>query len=158
MAEETAALVRRFAAGADQLAAVVASLPGEAPGTRPAEAEWSPAEILAHLADAEVLAGERFRRIIADTEPPIQPLAQVDWAEHLRYRERDPDIALAAFRALRAANAEILRLVSAEAWERTGVHSIIGPTSLLDQVQSFADHTEEHIAQIAAMRGGVPVD
>ncbi|MFN8516261.1 MAG: DinB family protein [Thermomicrobiales bacterium] len=153
MAEGTAALVRRFAAGAEQLAAVVAGLPIGTLSTRPTAEEWSPAEILAHLADAEVLAGERFRRIIADTDPPIQPLAQVDWAEHLRYRERDPDIALASFRALRAANAEILRLVPAEAWERSGIHSVIGPTSLRDQVQSFADHTEEHIAQIAAMRG-----
>jgi hypothetical protein len=152
MAEETAALLQRFVAGAEQLAAMIADLPSGALRARAAADEWSPGEILAHLADAEVLAGERFRRIIADTNAPIQPLAQVNWAEHLRYTERDPEIALAAFRALRTANVEILRLISADAWERTGCHSVIGPTSLRDQVQSFADHTEEHIAQIAAMR------
>lgn len=153
MHNDTADLLQRFAAGADQLAAAVAGVPSGALRVRPLAEEWSPAEILAHLADAEVLAGERFRRIVADSNPPIQPLAQVDWAAHLRYAERDPDVALATFRALRAANAEILRLVPAEAWERTGIHTLIGPTSLRDQVQSFADHTEEHIAQIAALRG-----
>jgi DinB superfamily len=152
MAEETAALIQRFAAGADQLAAIIADIPSGVLRARKAADEWSPGEILAHLTDAEVLAGERFRRIIADTNAPIQPLAQVNWAEHLRYAERDPDIALATFRALRAANTEILRLIPADAWERTGHHSVIGPTSLRDQVQSFADHTEEHIEQIAAMR------
>jgi hypothetical protein len=152
MAEETAALIERFAAGADRLAATVADLPDETLHAHPAAGEWSPAEILAHLADAEILAAERFRRIIADPDAIIAPLDQVNWAEHLRYFERDPAIALATFRALRAANAEILRLVAAEAWERTGHHRTLGPTTLRAQVQSFADHTEEHITQLAALR------
>jgi hypothetical protein len=150
---DTAALIDRFAAGAGHLAATVAGLSAEAMHARPVMDEWSPGEILAHLADAEILAGERFRRIIADPEATIQPLDQVNWAEQLHYTERDPAIALDTFRALRMANAEILRLVPAEARERTGEHRVSGPTSLRDQVVSFTDHTEEHIAQIAAMWG-----
>jgi hypothetical protein len=148
----TGDLIRRFADGADHLASAIAHLPNEALRTRATSDDWSPAEILAHLADAEVLAAERFRRIIADPDAQIAPLDQVNWAEHLRYTERDPAIALATFRALRAANAEILRLVPADAWSRTGHHRTLGPTSLRDQVESFADHTEEHIAQIVALR------
>ena len=152
MNDETAALVQRFAAGADQLAAAIADLPVGVLSIRPSAQEWSPGEVLAHLADAEILAGERFRRIIADPDAQLAPLDQVNWAEHLRYPERDSALALATFRALRAAHVELLRVVPPDAWARTGHHRTLGPTSLHDQVESFADHTEEHIAQIAAMR------
>lgn len=153
MAEETAALIQRFADSADTLAATVAEFSDASLRARSTPDEWSLAEVLAHLADAEILSSERFRRIIADPEAKIEPLDQTNWAEHLRYSERDPAIALATFRALRAANVELLRLIPAEAWSRTGHHRIIGPTSLRDQVAIFADHTEEHIAQLAALRG-----
>lgn len=153
MADETAALIRRFADGADHLAAAVADRSAATLRDRPSTEEWSPGEILAHLADTEILAGERFRRIIADPDALVAPLDQARWAEHLCYTERDPAIPLATFRALRAANAELLGLVAAAAWGRTGHHRTLGPTSLRDQVRSFADHTAEHIAQLAALRG-----
>ena len=145
-------LIHRFAQGADQLVAAVADLPAEAWRFRPTAADWSLGELLAHLADSEILAAERFRRIAADPAAAIHPLAQVDWATHLRYEARDPHLALATFRALRADNAALLRLLPPDAWERTGHHLTLGPTTLRDQVEAFADHTTEHLAQIAALR------
>lgn len=153
MPVNTAALTERFARGADELAAALTDLPAETLHDRPAGDAWSIAEILAHLADSEILAAERFRRIIADADATLYPLAQVDWATHLHYPRRDPQVASATFRALRVANAELLRLLAPDAWERTGRHLTLGPTTLREQVSTFADHAEEHIAQIRQARG-----
>ena len=152
MRNDTAALIERFAQGADDLAAALADLPAEALHTRPTGDEWSIAEVLAHLADSEVLAAERFRRIIADADATLYPLAQVDWATQLHYPRRDPQVASATFRALRIANTELLRLLPPDAWERTGRHLTLGPSTLREQVRTFADHAKEHIAQIVALR------
>lgn len=148
----TDALLERFADGAERLVAAVADVPAAAWHVRPSADDWSLGELLAHLADSEILAAERFRRIVADPDATIHPLAQVDWAACLRYEARDPHLALATFRALRADNAALLRLLPPDAWERAGRHVALGPTTLREQVQAFADHTDEHLAQIAALR------
>ena len=152
MTEQAVALTQRFADGLSQLAAALGDLPDEALRAHPQAGEWSIAAVLAHLADTEILAGERFRRIIADPDAAIHPLDQARWAEHLGYAERDPALAASTFRALRAANVEMLRLLPPGAWSRTGRHLTLGPTTLREQVRTFAEHTEEHVAQIGGLR------
>ncbi len=153
MHDDIAATIARYAEGADRLIAALDGLSDEALRARPTADEWSIAEVLAHLADAETIAGERYRRIIADPEAILHPLFQVAWATQLHYDRRDPRIAAATFRAMRAANTEILRLIPPDAWERTGRHLLTGPVTLRAQVEEFAAHAEEHVEQIVRARG-----
>ena len=48
--------------------------------TRPAPEKWSPAEILCHLADCEIVFSFRLRQTLAEDGPTIQPFDQEKWA------------------------------------------------------------------------------
>ncbi len=109
---------------------------------------WSASEIAAHLADIEVALGWRLRQILSEDEPELQPFDQDDWATALRYGERDVEVALNAFVAQRAANVEILALLSEEGWERRFRHPEFGPASLRTLVRHISDHDLAHLAQI----------
>src|SRR6201997_3857536 len=57
---------------------------------RPAPGKWSIAEILAHLADAEVVGSWRMRLIMGSDGTPIAAFDQDVWAEAFRYANQDP--------------------------------------------------------------------
>ena len=134
----------------------MAMAPGEIGGALRASlsgsgAGWSPAEVLTHLADTEVVTGWRLRQILAEDEPTIQPYDQERWATALHYQKRDPTVALEAFGAARHANLEILRLLSDEEWERTYVQPEYGRQTLRTKIRHISDHDLAHLRQI---RGG----
>jgi len=109
---------------------------------------WSASDIAAHLADIEVALGWRMRQVLAEDEPELQPFDQNDWAAALRYGERDVEVALNAYAALRAANVEILARLSEQGWERRFKHPEFGPASLRTLVRHISDHDLAHVAQI----------
>ena len=109
---------------------------------------WSASEIAAHLADIEVALGWRIRQVLSADEPELQPFDQNDWAAALRYGERDVEVALKSYAALRAANVEILARLSEEGWERRFRHPEFGPASLRTLVRHISDHDLAHLAQV----------
>src|SRR6478609_9888174 len=66
---------------------------------RPAPDKWSVAEIVAHLADAELAISWRIRQILSKNAIPIQAYDQDVWAKTFDYAHRDPRRSLANFRA-----------------------------------------------------------
>ena len=52
---------------------------------RPAPGKWSIGEILAHMADAELVIGYRVRLILASNGTAIQAFDQDAWAETFSY-------------------------------------------------------------------------
>jgi hypothetical protein len=56
---------------------------------RPAPGKWSVAEIMAHLADAEVVVSWRLRQILGSNGVSLQPFDQDVWASTLDYAHRD---------------------------------------------------------------------
>src|ERR1700740_2122603 len=52
---------------------------------RPEPGKWSIAEILAHLADAEVVLSWRMRLILGNSGQPIQAYDQEVWADTFNY-------------------------------------------------------------------------
>src|SRR5271169_1028963 len=90
---------------------------------RPAPAKWSIAEIVAHLADTELVVGYRIRMILGAPGTPIQAFDQDAWAAALGYGKRDVSKSLAQFRALREANLRILKSLKPEQWKHHGLHA-----------------------------------
>ena len=80
---------------------------------RPAPGKWSMAEIVAHLADAELAMGWRLRSMLATPGVALAWWDQDQWAARLGYATRPTGESAALFRALRTAN---LRLLSWSAW------------------------------------------
>ncbi|HXT21709.1 MAG TPA: DinB family protein, partial [Thermoanaerobaculia bacterium] len=71
--------------------------------------KWSIAEVVAHLADSELVWGYRLRRVLADDRPRITGYDQDAWAARLRYRDAALADSLALFKALRPANLRLVR-------------------------------------------------
>jgi len=109
---------------------------------------WSPGFIAIHLADLEVSRGLRFRRVLIEDNPQLEPLDQNALAARLRYDERDIDVALETFAANRAANLELIRLTGEAGLSRTYHHPEFGKLSLSVLVRHTADHDLTHLRQI----------
>ena len=118
----------------------------ERPGT------WSVVQIVQHLADTELAYAYRMRMILAHDAPRIQAYDQDRWADRLRYDEANLDDALAEFETLRASNLRLLRRLSDDEWDRTGLHAERGPESLRRITRMLAGHDLAHLRQIERIK------
>jgi hypothetical protein len=131
-----------------KLAALLKGKTGKQLMRQPAPDKWSVAEIVAHLADAELAISWRLRQVLASNAIPIQAYDQDLWAETFNYARRDPRQSLASFRALREANIALLKSVPRKLWENYGVHAERGNESVNHIVKMVAGHDLNHLQQI----------
>ncbi len=136
---------------ADRLAKLVKGVPKAKLGKRPAPEKWSVTEILAHLADSEIVLGWRMRLILGSNGAPIQAVDQDAWVSALHSARRDPDEALKTFRSLRDINLAMLKSLKPEQWENHGMHSERGKETLLHITKMYAGHDLNHLAQLEAI-------
>lgn len=129
------------------IATLARSAPAEVLRRRPFEGKWTPAEILGHLLDSEIVFGHRIRTIWADDRPPIIGIDQDKWVAAQRYNDRDPAELAEQFAHVRSANLASYRQIPAEAYGRAGVHSERGEESIADILGYNAGHDLWHIAQ-----------
>ncbi|MGA8367235.1 MAG: DinB family protein [Candidatus Acidiferrales bacterium] len=120
---------------------------------RPAPGKWSIAEIVAHLADAELVRGYRMRMILGAPGTPIQAFNQDDWVIALHYDKRSVRQSLEEFRALREANLALLKTLRPEQWKHHGMHSERGEETIELMTRMFAGHDVNHIRQIERILG-----
>ena len=132
-------------------------LKGAAPAKlrkRPAPDKWSVAEILAHLADAEIVTGWRVRSILGAPGTPIQAFDQDAWAAAGHYAQRDARKSLEQFRVLREANLALLKSLSPEQWKHYGMHAERGQESVERLLTMMAGHDLNHLEQIESILAG----
>ena len=115
---------------------------------RPAPDKWSVAEILAHLADAEIVGGFRMRLILGAPGAPIVAFDQDSWVTSGHYGKRDPRRSVEQFRVVREANLALLKSLTPEQWKHYGMHSERGQESIEHIVRMFAGHDVNHLRQI----------
>ena len=120
---------------------------------RPAADKWSAAEILAHLADAEIVGGFRMRMILGAPGTPITAFDQDSWVTSGHYDKRDPRKSLEQFRVVREANLSLLKSLTSDQWKHYGMHSERGQESIEHIVRMFAGHDLNHLRQIEAILG-----
>ncbi len=110
--------------------------------------KWSIAEIVAHLADAEIVASWRMRSIVGENGITIQPFDQDAWASAFVYQDRDPRRSLETFRVLRENNLAMLKEIPRESWENYGMHLERGKESIAHLARMFAGHDTNHVLQV----------
>lgn len=118
---------------------------------RPAPDKWSVAEILAHLADAELVNGWRYRSILGTPGTPIQAYDQEAWATAGQYSKRDARKSLEQFRILRESNLALLKSLSPNQRRLFGLHAERGEESIERLITIIAGHDINHLEQIAAI-------
>jgi hypothetical protein len=115
---------------------------------RPALGKWSVGEIVAHLADAEIVLGWRVRAILGAPGTPIQAFDQDAWADAGHYAQRNLRLSLAQLRALREANLALYKSLTPEQWKHYGMHSERGQESVEHIARMMAGHDLNHLKQI----------
>ncbi len=145
-------LLDRFRRGGDVLDAAAASVKDF---DRAPNGKWTPRQIIAHVADAEVVWAMRFRQLIAEDHPTMPGWDQEKWTAKLDYQRRDPSQSLATFRQLRAENATLLDGLNEEDFARSGTHTTRGTTTIEGFLKLATDHAESHARQIREMNGSV---
>jgi hypothetical protein len=115
---------------------------------RPGPAKWSIAEIIAHLADAEIVASWRMRSVIGENGITIQPFDQDSWASVFKYQSRDAKRSLEVFRVLRENNLAMLKEIPRATWENYGMHLERGKESIAHLARMFAGHDANHVLQV----------
>jgi hypothetical protein len=145
-------LLERFRRGPEVLAMVLTGVFGEEEDFVAAPGKWSVRQIVAHLADAELVGAHRMRAVIAEENPTLTGFDQNAWTHHLDYAQRKPKQSLESFRRQRAENYDLLKNLPESAYARTGNHTEIGSVTLLRLVEGYAQHAEQHARQLQEIR------
>lgn len=112
----------------------------------PAPGKWSAAEIIAHLADCELVFAFRLRQTLAEDNHTVQPFDQEKWA--VQYGGISAAQALEVFKSTRGWNLQLLKNLGPTAASRTVTHPERGTMTFQTIVETMAGHDLNHVAQL----------
>lgn len=150
--DDRAALIRIIADTPNELGEAVAGLTEAQLDTPYREGGWTVRQVVHHIADTNTVMYVRFRMVLTEAEPPIQPFDDVPWAELPDARTAPVEDSLILLTGLHARWAALLEQLSDEQYARTGNHPVSGPTRLDRMLEFFAWHCEHHRAHITSLR------
>ena len=135
-----------LAATPAEIGKLLMAIGSEKENTSPAEGKWSPAQIIAHLADCELVFAFRLRQTLAEDAPIIQPFDQDKWAKtYLGVSARQ---SLEVFTAMRGWNLRLIGLALPDSANRPVTHPERGAMTFLTLVETMAGHDLNHLAQL----------
>jgi hypothetical protein len=147
-----AELIDQFVAGPELLRKSVAGMSHEQARARPIAGKWSTLEVVAHLADFEIVGVDRLAAVIAETEPVLPGRDETKYAARLAYQERDLEEQLRLIELCRSHVARVLRTLNEADLHRRGNHSHAGPLTLEQLLDRTIGHVAHHVKFIHAKR------
>jgi hypothetical protein len=148
---DPADVVASLREGVVELALLVRSLPGEQLEQPPADG-WNAREVLAHLADFELMAAVRVRTVLSRERPVLASYGQEEFTDRFSGLE-PPEEALERIAVVRRATLRVLEALASEDWERTGVHPERGEETLRRTMELLARHDQIHLEQLRRAAG-----
>jgi hypothetical protein len=140
--------IRVQRATAQKLAKAIKGLDRKTLSKRPTPGKWSITEILAHLADTEMVASWRMRLILGQNGAPVHAFDQDVWASTFNYQKTDPKRSLETFRVLRENNLALLKSLPKDLLENYGMHQERGKETIVHITRMFAGHDLNHLQQV----------
>jgi uncharacterized damage-inducible protein DinB len=148
-------LILAYEKGVEELRLAVAGLTGEQLRSRPVAGKWSTLEVVCHIADCEQFFADRLKRTVAMDRPLLLGADGFRYPEPLRYQDHDLDLELDLVAVTRRQMARTLRLVAADAWQRTAVHSETGLVTLRQLLLHAVNHLRHHLRFVAEKRAAL---
>jgi uncharacterized damage-inducible protein DinB len=141
-------VVAELRAALEELTEVVRRLPAEQLERRGAPAEgWTARQVLAHLADFELMAAVRVRMVLSMDRPALASYDQEEFTD--RFSDLDtPAEALERFTVNRRATLRVLDALGPGDLERTGIHPVRGEERLRRTLEMLARHDRGHLDQL----------
>lgn len=115
---------------------------------KPSPDKWSINEIIIHLADAEMNASTRMRKIIAESGSSIVPYDQNGWAQKLDYNAQNCEQYIGLFALLRDINFRLLKELPDETWDNFVNHPESGKITLKRWLDIYINHLKNHLKQM----------
>ena len=128
------------------LAGLIESIGSAKTSVPPAPGKWTPAEIICHLADCELVFAFRLRQTLAEDNHTVQPFDQDKWAR--QYGGIPASQALDVFSGMRGWNLELLRTALPQAAQRKVTHPERGAMTFQTIVETMAGHDLNHLGQL----------
>ena len=150
-AEERNDLIRRYREGYRVMNESLAGI-SEEELDRSADGEWTPRQIVHHVADSEMMGAIRLRRLLVEAPPVIHGYDEKAFAERLT-GDRPIEPSLQAIRWARESNSQLLDRMTDADWTIVGTHSESGPYGTEDWLRIYATHAHDHAAQISRALG-----
>ena len=136
-----------------QIAAAVSGLTDKILRYKPSPDKWCILEILAHLADMEILYAYRIRQMIADKSPVLAVTDQDDWARSLGYMEESPAELVALYGLNRYHNLLLLRRLKLDDLKKSAYHPELKKDVTLEKyVEMMSGHGANHLQQIERLK------
>ena len=136
-----------------EIAAAVSGLPLDVLRYKPAPDKWSILEILAHLADIEIVYAYRLRQMLADEKPVIAPMDQDAWAKNLGYMETAAPELVALYGLNRYHTLRLLRRMKTADLEKSAFHpEHQANVTVARLVEMMSGHGPNHLAQIEKLK------
>jgi hypothetical protein len=148
-------LIERYASGPAILAYAVSGLTHDQARAHPGPGHWSIAELVAHLADTDLVYADRMKRVIAENDPTIMAFDQDAWAARLGYSDAPVDEAVSLLAANRRWMLPTLRRCSDDDFARSGRHSELGKVTLAGLLATITNHIDHHLCFLYAKRANL---
>jgi hypothetical protein len=145
-------LVERYASEAEDLGKSIAGLSKADLLTFPVPGTWSIQQIVLHTLDSDLVSSDRMKRIIAEDNPLLIGYDESKFAARLHYEDLDPQLACELFVKNRKLTAEILRRLSDEAFQRSGIHNERGKVTLQEYLAGVVWHLQHHLKFVREKR------
>jgi uncharacterized damage-inducible protein DinB len=150
-------VITRYAAGSAVLAYATSGLAPEHEKARPGPDDWSIAQLVAHLLDADLVHADRMKRVIAEEDPVLQGFDQTAWVERLDSQAMSVEEAVNLFAANRHWMTQVLRRRAESDFARTGRHTERGRQTLAEIVATITNHVDHHLRFLYAKRANLGV-
>lgn len=136
-----------------QIAAAVSGLPDKTLRYKPSPEKWCILEILAHLADMEILYAYRMRQMLFDKDPVIAVIDQDAWAMNPGYLDSSPAELVALYGLNRHATLQLLRRLKIADLKKSAFHpEHKRPVTLEEYVGMMSGHGPNHLEQIERLK------
>ena len=148
-------LISAYENGVEELRVAVAGMTVEQLRSRPVAGKWSTLEVVCHIADCEQFFADRLKRTVAMDRPLLLGADGFRYPEPLRYQEHDLEQELDLVAVTRRQMAHTLKLVAADAWQRTAVHSETGLVTLRQLLLHAVNHLRHHLRFVTEKRAAL---
>ena len=145
------AMIARYRDGYAEIMRALDGIDDRELDTPEAPGEWSPRQVVHHLADSEMTSAIRIRLLVACDNAQILGYDQERFARVLHY-DRPIQASLDAFRAARESTAELLDRLTLEDWQSSGHHSELGAFGAEAWLEYYSGHAHDHADQIRRAR------
>lgn len=147
-----AALINQYASGPKLIRDAVNGMSPAQIHARPIAGKWSTLEVVAHLADFEVVGVDRLTAVIAEDDPVLPGRNEQKYAARLAYDQRDLEEQLRLIELCRSHVTRLLHTLTDADLSRPGLHSEAGPLTLEKLLLRVTNHAPHHVKFIYEKR------